>query len=52
MVRVKEHFAGLYSAVRQRNLSEYLRTHSTAPVPVVEERPLAVYDQFLEGGSA
>jgi transposase len=52
VVRVKEHFAGLYSAVRQRNLSEYLRTHSTAPVPVVEERPLAVYDQFLEGGSA
>ena len=52
VVRVKEHFTGLYSAVRQRNLSEYLRTHSTTPVPVVEERPLAVYDQFLDGGAA
>ena len=47
VVRVKEHFTGLYSATRQRNLSEYLRTHSTATVPEVEERPLAVYDEFL-----
>jgi transposase len=51
VVRVKEHFAGLYSAVRQRNLSEYLRTHVEVPVPSVEERPLAVYDEFLEGGA-
>jgi transposase len=51
VVRVKEHFAGLYSAVRQRNLSEYLRTHPEVPIPTVEERPLAVYDQFLERGA-
>lgn len=50
VVRVKEHFAGLYSATRQRNLSEYLRTHAPAPVPEVEERPLAVYDEFLSSG--
>ncbi len=50
MVRVKEHFAGLYSAVRQRNLSEYLRTHTEVPVPSVEERPLAIYDEFLDRG--
>jgi transposase len=50
VVRVKEHFAGLYSAVRQRNLSEYLRTHAAAPVPEVEERSLAVYDEFLTSG--
>jgi hypothetical protein len=41
---------GLYSATRQRNLSKYLRTHSTAAVPEVEERPLAVYDEFLSSG--
>ncbi len=46
MVRVKEHFAGLYSAVRQRNLLEYLRTHTEVPVPPVEERPLAIYDEI------
>ena len=50
VVKVKEHFAGLYSATRQRNLSEYLRTHSAVPIPEVEERPLAVYDQFLSSG--
>jgi hypothetical protein len=50
VVKIKEHFAGLYSATRQRNLSEYLRTHSAAPIPEVEERPLAVYDQFLSSG--
>jgi transposase len=46
VVRVKEHFAGLYAAVRQRNLTEFHRQHPT-PVPVIEERPLAVYDEFL-----
>ena len=50
VVRVKEHFAGLYSATRQRNLSEYLRTHAPASVPGVEERLLAVYDEFLSPG--
>lgn len=50
VVRVKEHFAGLQSAVRQRNLSEYLRTHPVAALPEVEERPLAVYDEFLGPG--
>jgi transposase len=50
VVRVKEHFAGLQSAVRQRNLSEYLRTHTATPLPEVEERPLAVYDEFLGPG--
>ncbi len=52
VVRIKEHFAGLYSAERQRNLSEYLRTHAAAPIPEVEERPLAVYDEFLTSGGA
>ena len=52
VVKVKEHFAGLYSATRQRNLSEYLRTHTSTPVPEVEERPLAVYDEFLSSGEA
>jgi hypothetical protein len=51
VVRVKEHFAGLYGATRQQNLHEFLRTHRTEPLPTVEERSLAVYDQFL-GGSA
>ena len=50
VVRVKEHFAGLYSAVRQRSLSEYLRAHTEVPVPSVEERPLAIYDEFLDRG--
>ena len=51
VVRVKDHFAGLYGATRQQNLNEFLRTHRTEPVPTVEERPLAIYDQFL-GGAA
>ena len=51
VVRVKEHFAGLYGATRQQNLHEFLRTHREEPLPNVEERPLAIYDQFL-GGSA
>ncbi len=50
VVRVKEHFVGLYSTTRQRNLSEYLRLHAPAPLPEVEERPLAVYDEFLRSG--
>ena len=50
VVRVKEHFVGLQSTVRQHNLSEYLRTHVAAPIPTVEERPLAVYDEFLTQG--
>ena len=49
VVRVKEHFAGLYGATRQQNLNEFLRTRREQPVPTVEERPLAVYDQFLGG---
>ena len=51
VVRVKEHFAGLYGATRQRNLNEFLRTHREMPLPAVEERPLAIYDRFL-GGAA
>ena len=47
VVRVKEHFAGLYGATRQQNLREFLRTHREQPPPTVEERPLAVYDEFL-----
>ena len=47
VVRVKEHFAGLYGATRQQNLQEFLRTHREQPLPTVEERPLAVYDEFL-----
>ncbi|MGI0067590.1 MAG: IS21 family transposase [Thermoplasmata archaeon] len=51
VVRVKEHFAGLYGATRQQNLHEFLRTHREEAPPTVEERPLAIYDQFL-GGAA
>ena len=51
VVRDKEHFVGLYGTTRQQNLQEFLRTHREEPPPTVEERPLAVYDQFL-GGSA
>lgn len=50
VVKVKEHFAGLSSTTRQRNLSEYLRARSPTPIPEVEERPLAVYDEFLSPG--
>lgn len=49
VVRTKEHFAGLYGATRQQNLHEFLRAHREEPPPTVEERPLAVYDQFLGG---
>ena len=31
VVRVKEHFAGLYGATRQQNLHEFLRTHREEP---------------------
>jgi transposase len=51
VVRVKEHFTGLYGTTRQQNLHEFLRTHREEPPPAVEERPLAIYDQFL-GGAA
>lgn len=51
VVRVKEHFAGLYGATRQKNLQEFVRTHREQPLPAVEERPLAVYDEFLCTGA-
>ncbi len=49
IVRIKEHFAGLYGTTRPQNLNDFLRTHREQPLPMVEERPLAVYDQFLGG---
>jgi transposase len=53
VVRVKEHFAGLYKEVREHNLLVHEAAQSRQMRlqlgPVVEERPLAVYDQFLGG---
>ena len=53
-VRVKEHFAGLYKETRERNLiihekrlQKQLRLHVE---PVVEQRPLTVYDEFCGTG--
>jgi transposase len=46
--KVKEHFVGLGTATRQRNLDQFLRTHPPESLPVVERRPLAEYDALLE----
>jgi transposase len=54
VVRVKEHFAGLYKEVRAHNLLVHeralIRQSRLQLSPVVEQRPLDVYDQFLGGG--
>lgn len=54
VVRVKEHFAGLYKETRSRNLLVHeARSHKQTRLlvgPTVEERPLAVYDQFCNLG--
>ncbi len=52
VVKVREHCAGLYGTHRQQNLQEFLRTHREGPMPSVEERPLAIYDEFLGSGGA
>lgn len=53
VVKVKEHFAGLYKEVRDRNLLVHEaaqgRQMRLQLGPAVEERPLAIYDQFLGG---
>jgi transposase len=53
VVKVKEHFAGLYKEVCDHNLLVHEAAQSRQSRlqigPVVEERPLAVYDQFLGG---
>ena len=53
VVKVKEHFAGLYKEIRDRNIIVHQKamiTQSRLPLPpLVEQRPLDVYDQFLGG---
>ena len=53
VVRVREHFAGLYKEVRSQNLLVHERAVARQAKlqlsPLVEQRPLDVYDQFLGG---
>ena len=53
VVRVKEHFAGLYKEVRARNLLVHEKVMSMQSrlevTPIVEQRPLNVFDEFLGG---
>jgi len=53
VVRVREHFAGLYKEVRASNLLVHEKAMTMQSrlrvVPLVEQRPLDVYDQFLGG---
>jgi len=51
MIKVKEHFAGLYKDIRDRNRlpMEKPQIQTKLPIlPIVEQRPLSEYNQFCD----